>query len=96
MFALCIFFVTLFRVNSDIEVNTTHGPVLGYTLNLTTSQSLPYHDGLNVFLGIPFAEPPTGSLRFARPVQKRPWTPNVLMAKTSPPICPQILGPIRR
>ena len=97
MFALSILLATLCGVYGDIIVDTTHGPALGYSLNLSQSQSIPGQvDGLNVFLGIPFAEPPTGNLRFARPVPKRSWAPNVISAKTMPPICPQVLGPIRR
>ncbi|HJJ36562.1 MAG TPA: carboxylesterase family protein [Methanocorpusculum sp.] len=31
-------------------------------------------DGVDTFLGIPYAEPPVGDLRFAPPVAKKPWT----------------------
>ena len=96
MFVLSFFLTNLFGIYCDIEVNTTHGHVLGYSLNLTNSQSAQDHDGLNIFLGIPFAEPPIGSLRFARPIPKRHWAPGVLKAQTLPPICPQVLGPMRR
>lgn len=30
-------------------------------------------DGLDVFLGIPYAEPPTGNLRFKAPLAVKPW-----------------------
>ncbi|MGH9594820.1 MAG: carboxylesterase family protein, partial [Bryobacteraceae bacterium] len=31
-------------------------------------------DGVNVFRGVPFAEPPMGPLRFRPPVKAKPWT----------------------
>jgi para-nitrobenzyl esterase len=44
------------------EVATTAGRVRGR-----------WRDGSAAFLGIPFAEPPVGELRFAAPVSHRPW-----------------------
>ncbi|KAL2129225.1 hypothetical protein VTI74DRAFT_8071 [Chaetomium olivicolor] len=41
----------------DIIANTKQGPIRGTKL----------HDGVNAFLGIPFAEPPVGPLRFQPP-----------------------------
>ena len=43
-------------------INTTAGKVQGYTEN-----------GIDIFKGIPFAEPPIGDLRFCPPVGKEPW-----------------------
>ena len=44
-----------------VDVNTTSGVVRGLTVNaLNTS--------VDQFLNIPYAEPPVGSLRFAKPV----------------------------
>ncbi|KRZ73534.1 Acetylcholinesterase 1 [Trichinella papuae] len=40
------------------------------------------------FLGIPFAEPPTGRQRFRPPITKKPWT-EVFEATRQPRSCPQ-------
>jgi para-nitrobenzyl esterase len=50
------------RALRRVPVMTTHGPVAGYA------------DGpLSVFLGIPYARPPVGDLRFAPPREPAPW-----------------------
>lgn len=45
-----------------LAVNTTNGPVTGHYA--------PNHTHVLEYLGIPYAAPPTGSLRFAAP---EPW-----------------------
>jgi para-nitrobenzyl esterase len=42
------------------------------------------------FLGIPFAAPPTGSLRWHRPQPAAPWDPLILNATVAPPPCAQL------
>ena len=42
------------------------------------------------FLGIPFAAPPTGSLRWHRPEPAAPWDPLTLQATIAPPSCAQL------
>ncbi|GAB0104186.1 carboxylesterase family protein [Nocardia sp. JMUB6875] len=49
--------------DADLTVRTTKGSVLGSR-----------EQGLAVFRGIPFAQPPTGTLRFAAPVPHDPWS----------------------
>ena len=44
-----------------VDVNTTVGVVRGLTINVLNTS-------VDQFLGIPYAEPPVGGLRFAKPV----------------------------
>ncbi|MGH3224104.1 MAG: carboxylesterase/lipase family protein [Streptosporangiaceae bacterium] len=57
-------------------VNTNDGPVCAVTANGVTS-----------YLGIPYAAPPVGKLRWAPPAPAIPWT-TTLQATTSGNICP--------
>ena len=43
-------------------------------------------DGVTEFLGIPYAEPPVGNLRWQPPRDRAPWS-NVLKATEFAPIC---------
>jgi carboxylesterase type B len=45
---------------TGIDVNTSSGLVRGQTIDVLDKK-------VNAFIGIPFAEPPVGALRFARP-----------------------------
>ncbi len=56
-------------------VETHEGPVQGFTSN-----------GVSTFLGIPYAEPPVGTLRWRPPQDHAPWT-NVLKTTEFAPIC---------
>jgi para-nitrobenzyl esterase len=64
-------------------VQTSEGPVQGFQTK-----------GVTEFLGIPYAAPPIGSLRWRPPVAHAPWK-NVLQATKAGPICLQVttLGP---
>ncbi|XP_057349380.1 liver carboxylesterase 1-like isoform X2 [Manis pentadactyla] len=64
-------------------VDTAHGKVLGKYVSLQGSAR-----PVAVFLGIPFAKPPLGSLRFAPPQPAEPWT-FVKNATSYPPMCSQ-------
>ncbi|GBP72716.1 Neuroligin-1 [Eumeta japonica] len=50
---------------------------------------------VEMFLGIPYAAPPTGNLRFMPPVSAVPW-PGVKMATRLPPVCPQMLPVLKK
>lgn len=52
-----------------------------------------YHDGkpIEAFLGIPFAKPPVGKLRFRRPIPVKPWL-TVRQTKSFPPGCIQYVS----
>jgi len=65
------------RNNRPIVV-TDKGPVRGFVRH-----------GVNIFLGIPYAAPPVGNLRWMPPRQARPWV-GVLDATEYANTCPQI------
>lgn len=62
------------------EIQTTTGPIKGQV-------SLLY--GQKEYLGIPYAEPPLGELRFANPVPITPWT-STYKATSRGHSCPQL------
>merc|ERR1719438_476294 len=72
--------------NDSIErtdtINTESGPVRGIKINK-------YGMELYGFLGIPYAEPPVGKLRFKPPVPVSPWS-DVLEANKNGPQCLQV------
>ncbi|MBF0117679.1 MAG: carboxylesterase/lipase family protein [Desulfobacterales bacterium] len=66
------------RSQKFVVVQTTHGQVAGFEAE----------NGLNVFLGIPYAEPPVGRLRFTPPQPIAKWR-YVRPAYRFGPTCPQ-------
>ncbi|GAB1293469.1 Carboxylesterase 1C [Apodemus speciosus] len=64
-------------------VDTKQGKVLGKYVSLEGFQK-----PVAVFLGVPFAKPPLGSLRFAPPEPVEPWS-IVKNATSYPPMCSQ-------
>ncbi|WP_353477376.1 carboxylesterase family protein, partial [Campylobacter jejuni] len=67
-------------------VHTVHGKVLGKYVTLEG-----FSQPVAVFLGVPFAKPPLGSLRFAPPQPAEPWS-FVKNATSYPPMCSQDAG----
>ncbi|XP_066051044.1 fatty acyl-CoA hydrolase precursor, medium chain-like [Chamaea fasciata] len=70
------------------EAETTYGRVRGFQFQVDTAERT-----VNVFLGLPFAKPPVGSLRFSEPQPPEPWE-GVRDATSYPPMCLQdkVLG----
>jgi len=66
----------------NVLVNTADGPVQGDVLTLHTG------DKINTFLGIPFAEPPVGPLRWQAPELPTKWT-EPFIANELGNACPQ-------
>lgn len=76
-------FVVHVVVSVDPEVETSNGKIKGY-------EQMSYNGKMvSTYLGIPFATPPVGNLRFKRPLPVQNWT-NTLECKILPNSCPQI------
>ena len=73
-------------VSTAVVVDTKYGAVEGTTLTLQD----PYHFGFEVdsFLGIPFAKPPVGDLRFTNPQEPDSWD-DVFVADHLRTVCTQ-------
>ncbi|NXP47622.1 SASB hydrolase, partial [Heliornis fulica] len=65
------------------EVVTKYGTVRGYQFQVDAAER-----SVNVFLGLPFATPPIGPLRFSEPQPPKPWK-GVRDATSYPPMCLQ-------
>ncbi|XP_009879681.1 PREDICTED: fatty acyl-CoA hydrolase precursor, medium chain-like [Charadrius vociferus] len=65
------------------EVVTKYGTVRGYQFKVDAAGR-----SVNVFLGLPFAKPPVGPLRFSDPQPPEPWN-GVRDATSYPPMCLQ-------
>ncbi|XP_021116542.1 liver carboxylesterase 1 [Heterocephalus glaber] len=69
--------------SSPPVVDTVYGKVLGKYESLEG-----FAQPVAIFLGVPFAKPPLGSLRFAPPQPPEPWS-FVKNTTSSPPMCSQ-------
>lgn len=81
----CFSFLSSLQWSSRV-VTTRFGSVRGFLF-------LPPRggwDGVEVFLGLPYASPPVGSLRFMPPVSGSPWSGTKMMSHPAP-VCPQVL-----
>ena len=63
----------------DVELARDHGRVRGVVAG-----------GVARFLGIPFAEPPTGERRYEPPRPRKPWRGTTLECFSQPPMAPQV------
>ncbi|XP_050504210.1 esterase FE4-like isoform X2 [Diabrotica virgifera virgifera] len=79
----CLSFLSKNQYNSSLQISTTHGIIQGSAK--ITVKGVPYFS----YVGIPFAQPPLGDLRFRSPQPIKPWT-GVLDATVKASECVQV------
>lgn len=67
------------RTSPTIQIND--GQIIGQKISLSGHE-------VNQYLGVPYAQPPIGPLRFKKPLPFQNYTP-AFQANTNPPACPQ-------
>jgi cholinesterase len=80
-----IFYFMVLNLIDGLVVNTGNGPVRGIQIPFGSKT-------INQWLGIPFAQPPVGQLRFKRPVPVNSWT-TTRNATSLPNKCVQSIDP---
>lgn len=70
------------RTSKDLKIRVDDGRLVGRYMTSVSGKTI------RAFMGIPYAEPPVGELRFRAPVPKKMW-PGILLAQTEPPMCTQ-------
>ncbi|XP_017755028.1 PREDICTED: neuroligin-1-like, partial [Eufriesea mexicana] len=73
------------------EVRVKQGRLRGFVVQPRTNHDL---QPVDVFLGVPYAEPPVGSLRFSPPRSPEPWR-GIRQSHEFAPVCPQIAPKLR-
>ncbi|XP_049876606.1 juvenile hormone esterase-like [Pectinophora gossypiella] len=84
-----LFTISFVKIRGNVIVNTSSGQVEGVELS-SIIQNEKYYS----FMGIPYAEPPVGPLRFMPPKPHPGWT-GVLSAKKEKKPCAQFNLPVR-
>ena len=83
-FSLFLFLILLSAVKSDVSgprVRTKYGWIQGQTISVRDKL-------IDEFVGVPFAKPPVGDLRFSKPVELNPWN-GIRNATSVSAQCPQ-------
>lgn len=83
IFLFLVFGLCHGRTSSDLKVRIEDGRVIGRYLTSESGRTI------RAFMGIPYAEPPVGKLRFKAPSKVKQWM-GILMAQSEPPKCTQI------
>ena len=73
-------------------VSTTQGDIEGLMASYSAYSNFFPFKSVSKFLGVPFAAPPVGELRFKAPKPPLAWKPNVLQAKKHGNFCLQSGG----
>ena len=80
-----VLFCSKFLLVRAVTVSTKYGDIEGFTTSYQNASG-PFKS-VTKFLGIPFAAPPTGELRFKAPQPLKGWKPNVRSATNHGGIC---------
>jgi len=85
---LCLMTVSVMA--EDVQ----NGPASGIVKTNSGSLSGINETGIWAYLGIPYAAPPVGDLRWRPPAAVKPWT-GIRQAKKFGPACPQVFSPTK-
>lgn len=75
-------------IGPNVTVTLSLGQVIGSTIKPAVIDKYKARSVIQ-FLGVPFARPPIGSLRFKKPLPVSKWSPSVLEATSWPAACMQ-------
>lgn len=81
-----IAFIDQCFAETSVAVTTSLGQVTGYVANFGDNTTQLYHGRADVFLGVPYAQPPVGALRFKKP---QPIANLQGVYNSQPKVCPQ-------
>lgn len=82
LFSLAINFCFAFQDTEDLTLRINDGEILGRYMTSLSGRTI------SAFMGIPFARPPVGNLRFRAPEKPLPWT-GILPTQNDHAQCPQ-------
>ena len=77
------------NITTYTTVNTSRGSVIGTHVDLGSDKNQIYYGSGDVFLGIPYVQPPIGEYRWKRPVRLDKFTASPWNATFDRPACPQ-------
>ena len=77
------------NITTYTTVNTSRGSVIGTHVDLGSDKNQIYYGSGDVFLGIPYVQPPIGEYRWKRPVRLDKFTASPWNATFNKLACPQ-------
>lgn len=83
LFVISVHFCSSFQDTEDLTIRINDGQILGRYMTSESGRTI------KAFMGIPFASPPVGNLRFKAPQKVASWD-GILPTQNEPPKCPQI------
>ncbi|XP_071941153.1 cholinesterase-like [Antedon mediterranea] len=87
--SVLILISTILTTVTSKTVTTNSGRITGTSIIFEENTYINKSESIDVYRGVPFAEPPVGELRFKRPVERHPWSPEVWNATYNRDVCEQ-------